>query len=58
MKTDAFERYIRDVTCRIDDKGARKEAGQEIRAHLTDTYDEQIALGKTHDEAILILPYK
>ena len=54
MKIDAFERYIRRVTHQIDDRKARKETGQELREHLTESYEEQIAMGKPHEEAVRI----
>lgn len=54
MRIDAFERYIRRVTHQIDDKAARKETGREMREHLTESYEEQIARGKHHEEAVRI----
>jgi len=54
MKIDAFEKYIRSVTHQIDDREARKETGEELREHLTESYEEQIALGKPHEEAVQI----
>lgn len=54
MRIEEFEKYIQSVTHQIDDKTARKETGCELREHLTESYDEQIALGKQHDEAVKI----
>jgi len=54
MKIEAFERYVRRVTQQIDDKSARQETAREMREHLTESYDEQIAAGKPHEEAVLI----
>ncbi|MEI8199570.1 MAG: permease prefix domain 1-containing protein [Eubacteriales bacterium] len=54
MKLDAFEIYIRSVTHRIDDREARKETAKELREHLTESYEEQISMGKLHDEAVKI----
>lgn len=54
MKIDVFEKYIRSVTHQIDDREARKETKRELREHLTESYEEQIATGKSHEEAVLI----
>jgi|GEM_PF-1592046 len=54
MKIDSFEKYIRSVTHQIDDREARKETEKELREHLTESYEEQISMGKPHEGAVLI----
>lgn len=53
MQTKEFEKYIRRITHLIDDKGVRKDTAQELRGHLSESYEEQIGRGRTHDEAVL-----
>jgi len=47
-----FEKYIRRVTRLIDDRKAASEAALEMREHLTESYEEHIAEGKSHTEAV------
>ena len=52
MMINEFEKYIRRVTRRIDDRKAAKEIADEMREHLTLSYEEHITQGKSHREAV------
>jgi len=52
MMINEFEKYIRCVTRHMEDRKAAKELVLEMREHLTESYEEQAALGKSHKEAV------
>lgn len=52
MMINEFEKYIRCVTRRIDDRKAAEEIADEMREHLTQSYEEHTAQGKPHREAV------
>jgi len=54
MKIREFEKYIKKMSLQIDDKSACREIKLEMNEHLMESYEELIAQGKSHDEAVKI----